>query len=639
MKIRSATIIIIAFAFCIKAHAGNGSSAAGRTESDTVKSEILSEAVVTGTRTPADIRHLPMTVTTIDRAEIEYSNTPSLLPLLTEYVPGLFSTSRGIMGYGVSDGSAGNISIRGLSGGNGRVMVLIDGHPQYMGMFGHPISDSYQSLMAERVEVLRGPASVLYGSNAMGGVVNIVTRSPGEDGIRTNVNIGYGSFNTLQSEGTVRIHKKGFSSVISGSYNRTDGHRSDMGFEQYGGYAKVDYEISDNWKIRGDLNATHFNASNPGTVSAPLADADQSVTRGMTSLAIENEYGKTSGALSIFYNWGQHRINDGYIPSQNQTPKDYLFNSTDDMMGISVYQSARLFRGNRITAGADWYRFGGKAWNSYITGDRKGEREDIVGQVQHEIAAYLDFRQNIGTWMTVDAGLRIDHHSHVGTEWVPQAGISFHLPHSIEMKLSAGKGFRFPLIREMFMWGAANPDLKPERMWNYELSFSQKILDGQVSYGINIFYIDGDNMIMTVRDESGRQQNVNSGTVHNAGLEAVFAWRLARRWAVDANYSFLHMKEPVIAAPEHKLYIGVRFSHGRWALSTGAQYINGLYTSAGENPGQEEFALWNAQASFRILEWLSVWIKGDNLLDWEYEINEGFPMPGITVSGGINVSF
>lgn len=639
MKIRSATIIIIAFAFCIKAHAGNGSSAAGRTESDTVKSEILSEAVVTGTRTPADIRHLPMTVTTIDRAEIEYSNTPSLLPLLTEYVPGLFSTSRGIMGYGVSDGSAGNISIRGLSGGNGRVMVLIDGHPQYMGMFGHPISDSYQSLMAERVEVLRGPASVLYGSNAMGGVVNIVTRSPGEDGIRTNVNIGYGSFNTLQSEGTVRIHKKGFSSVISGSYNRTDGHRSDMGFEQYGGYAKVDYEISDNWKIRGDLNATHFNASNPGTVSAPLADADQSVTRGMTSLAIENEYVKTSGALSIFYNWGQHRINDGYIPSQNQTPKDYLFNSTDDMMGISVYQSARLFRGNRITAGADWYRFGGKAWNSYITGDRKGEREDIVGQVQHEIAAYLDFRQNIGTWMTVDAGLRIDRHSHVGTEWVPQAGISFHLPHSIEMKLSAGKGFRFPLIREMFMWGAANPDLRPERMWNYELSFSQKILDGQVSYGVNVFYIDGDNMIMTVRDESGRQQNVNSGSVHNAGLEAVFAWRLARRWAVDANYSFLHMKEPVIAAPEHKLYIGVRFSHGRWALSTGAQYINGLYTSAGENPGQEEFALWNAQASFRILEWLSVWIKGDNLLDWEYEINEGFPMPGITVSGGINVSF
>ena len=130
--------------------------------------DTLSQVVVTGTRNKTDIRHLPLTVTVLDRPAIEYSYTPSLLPVLTEQVPGFFSTSRGIMGYGVSGGAAGNISVRGLSGGSGQVMVLIDGHPQYMGMFGHPISDSYQSLMAEQVEVLRGPASVLYGSNAMG---------------------------------------------------------------------------------------------------------------------------------------------------------------------------------------------------------------------------------------------------------------------------------------------------------------------------------------------------------------------------------------------------------------------------------------------------------------------------------------
>lgn len=102
-------------------------------------------------------------------------------------------------------------------------MVLIDGHPQYMGLMGHPIADAYQSLMAERVEVLRGPASVLYGSNAMGGVINIVTRQLHEEGVKTNINLGYGSFNTLQSEVTNRIRKGGFTSLISGSYNRTDG--------------------------------------------------------------------------------------------------------------------------------------------------------------------------------------------------------------------------------------------------------------------------------------------------------------------------------------------------------------------------------------------------------------------------------
>lgn len=132
--------------------------------------ESLSGSVVTGTRNITDVRHLPFTVTSIDRQEIEQRHNTSLLPLLTEQVPGLFTTSRGILGYGVSDGAAGSISLRGMSGGSGRLMVLIDGHPQYMGLFGHPIADAYQSLLAERVEILRGPASVLYGSNAMGGI-------------------------------------------------------------------------------------------------------------------------------------------------------------------------------------------------------------------------------------------------------------------------------------------------------------------------------------------------------------------------------------------------------------------------------------------------------------------------------------
>ena len=165
--------------------------------------------------------------------------TPRCSPLLTEQVPGLFVTSRGVMGYGVSNGAAGSISLRGLSGGSGRLMVLIDGHPQYAGIFGHPIADACQSFLAERVEVLRGPASVLYGSNAMGGVVNIVTRRMDSDGMKTNLRAGYGSYNTLESEVTNRIRKGRFSSVVSGSYNRTDQHRSDMGFEQYGGYARV----------------------------------------------------------------------------------------------------------------------------------------------------------------------------------------------------------------------------------------------------------------------------------------------------------------------------------------------------------------------------------------------------------------
>lgn len=123
---------------------------------------MIEEVVVTGTRQQTDVRHLSQTISVINRNAIEKSMQPSLLPVLTEQVPGLFTTSRGIMGFGVSDGAAGSISLRGLNGSSARLMVLIDGHPQYAGIFGHPISDAYQTLLAERVEVLRGPASVLY---------------------------------------------------------------------------------------------------------------------------------------------------------------------------------------------------------------------------------------------------------------------------------------------------------------------------------------------------------------------------------------------------------------------------------------------------------------------------------------------
>lgn len=81
----------------------------------------------------------------------------------------------------------------------------------------------------------------------MGGVVNIVTRKMREDGVKNYLHTGYGSYNTLQSELTNRIRKGRFTGVVSGSYNRTDGHRANMDFEQYGGYAKLGYEISDHW--------------------------------------------------------------------------------------------------------------------------------------------------------------------------------------------------------------------------------------------------------------------------------------------------------------------------------------------------------------------------------------------------------
>ena len=593
----------------------------------------LDNVVVTGTRNVTDIRHLPMTISVVNRDKLTENQRVNVLPTLSEQVPGLFVTARSMMGYAVSDGAAGGISLRGLGSGAGRMMVLIDGHPQYQGIFGHSISDSYQTMMADRVEVLRGPASMLYGSNAMGGVVNIVTRSMREDGVKTDINLGAGSYGTFQGEFTNRIRSGKFYSVVAGQYGRSDNNRPSMGFEQYGGYAKLGYDFSPHWTAYADVNVTHFNSSYPGSTYEPLLGARQWITRGVASAVVENHYGRTSGAVSVYHNFGRHKINDGYAPGEQ--PQENYFRSNDALTGFSIYQSATFFTGNRITVGLDYQHIYGKAWNRVIA---TGEDLDPIGHHhENEIAGYVDFRQDLFRWLTVDAGVRVDHHSQTGTEWVPQGGLVFRMVKDGELKAMVSKGFRNPTIREMYLWRPANADLRPERMMNYELSWKQRLCGGAFSYGINLFYINGDNIIQTAMVDN-RPMNVNTGAIENSGIEAEFAWKTNRYLSLNGNYSFLHMHNKVLAAPEHKAYLGADYRRGRWMLAGGLQYIDGLYTQVDPTEIQENFLLLNVTAAYKALPWLNIWAKGENLLAQKYEVNYGYPMPKATFMGGVNIN-
>lgn len=594
--------------------------------------EDLPDVVVTGTRNAVDVRHLPMTVTVIGREKLTEQYQPSILPTVMQQVPGLMVTSRSMMGYGVSTGAAGGINLRGITGGAGQLLVLIDGHPQYNGVYGHPISDSYQTLMAERVEILRGPASVLYGSNAMGGVLNIVTRSMHEDGVKTSINLGAGSYGTIQTEASNQVRNGKFSSTVSAQYGRTDNHRPRMGFEQYGGYLKLGYDFTEHWNAYVDADITHFNSSYPGAVSNPLYDADQWITRGVVSAALENHYNRTSGALSVYSNFGRHKIDDGTAnPAQ---PTQRFFRSKDALTGISWYQSAQLFEGNRLTVGVDYQHIYGKA---YYTSKQTGEVLDTPNKQsgkshRNEIAGYVDFRQDILKWLTIDAGLRIDHHSITGTEWIPQAGIVVRPLVTGEVKAMVSKGFRNPTMREMYLYPPSNEELKPERIWNYELSWKHRL--GAFNYGANLYYIKGDNMIQTVN-----RKNVNTGVIENYGVELEAAYRINNYWSVNTNHSLLHMEHPVIAAPTYKGFLGANYHYNKWTIVAGLQYINGLYTAVGDNEQKENFCLLNATVSYNVWKGLNLWIRGENLLAQSYEINLGYPMPRATFMGGINWNF
>ena len=596
----------------------------------------LPEVVVTGARQAVDIRHLPMTVTVIDRQKLTAQHQYSVLPTAMQQVPGLFVTSRSMLGYGVSTGASGEINLRGISGSSGQMMVLIDGHPQYQGVYGHPISDSYQTMMAERIEVLRGPASVLYGSNAMGGVINIVTRQVPRDTVATHVSLAAGSWGTLQAEATNQLRSGKFSSTVALQYGRTDNHRPNMGFEQYGGYVKVGYDFNSHWDAYADLNLTHFNASNPGTVMQPKWENDQYITRGVASLVVSNHYDRTSGAISVFDNFGRHKINDGYYPDSGK-PQTDLFRSKDAVAGVSAYQTVQLFQGNHTTVGFDYQHIYGRA---YYTNRQTGETvttQQRLKQSAHahenEVAGYADFRQDVTSWLTVDGGLRFDHHSTAGNEWVPQFGMVVRPMPSAEVKLTASKGFRNPTNKEMYLYGTANHDsLRAERLWNYEVAWSHRI--GTFSYGLNAYYIKGDNMIQTVAGK-----NVNTGAIENYGAEFQASYRIGNGLTLSTNHSLLHMKNKVVAAPTYKGALDANYQAGKWHVQAGAQYISGLYTEVGASETKEQFCLVHASVGYDLSRSLSLWARGENLLAQKYEINKGYPMPRATVMAGVDVSF
>jgi iron complex outermembrane receptor protein len=607
---------------------------------DTTK---MSEVVVTGTRNATDIRHLPMTVNAIDRDRLTANERVSVLPTIMEEVPGVLVTSRGVLGYGVSTGSSGSILFRGLGATNGQTLVLIDGHPQYQGIFGHGIADSYQTMIADRVEVLRGPASLLYGSNAMGGVVNIVTRKlePSSDGKfsqHTTINAGAGSYGTAQVQGSNQLRVGRFTSTVAAQYQRSDNHRPNMGFEQYGGFLSLGYQLSDNWDAKAMADITHFNASNPGTITQPKLDNDQSITRGSALLAIENHYEKTSGAISIYNNYGNHRIDDGY--NVGGMPQTDYFRSRDAVAGVSWYQSVLATPSTRITAGVDYQHIYGYAWyQDKVTGATVKTKQRLMQSThahENEVAGYADVRQEITKYVTLNAGLRYDHHSTAGGEWIPQAGLVVRPIETGEFKFMFSKGFRNPTCKDLYLYKTASTQLYAESMLNYEVSWRHRLLDNRLTYGVNLFFIDGRNMIQVVVPMTPAQ---NVGEFINKGVEVEAAWKVNDHWRLSTNHSYLYTSKAIVGAPDYKGYIGADCVYGKFTAAAGFQQLAGLCISTAANAEQEHASLLHMTLGYRVCPQLKIWAKGENLLAQQYEINEGYPMPKATFMGGVTLDF
>ncbi len=578
---------------------------------------------------------IPLNVTQITSEEIEKSTETSLLPVLVAKVPGLFVTERGFAGYGVSGGSAGAVNIRGVGQGN-KVLFMIDGQPQWAGVFGHSLSDTYVANGVEKIDVVKGPSSLLYGSNAMGGSVNIITHTQKEDGLTGRARAMFGSFSTQKFALSSGYKKNRFSATLSGQLDRSNGNRARSEFWLANEFAQLKYAVSQNWSLAGILDMTQTHANNPGTLQAPLENMWTDMFRGTGGVYVKNQYDKLNGGVQGYINWGTHKVDDGNTPGT--APKDYLFHSTDYVMGFTLYESMYLWQANTLSAGIDFQHWGGHVWNtnkedeSIRTAESKHHVNEIAGYVMMQQGFFNDI-------LNVNAGVRLQHGSTYGNVWVPQAGFIVKPGYNSEFKASFSKGFRAPNIRELYLYPPANPNLKPEYMLNYEISYRQHLLDYRLMVGAAIFYIDGKDMIQTVPVD-GRPRNINTGSFHNKGFEIEAAYSILSNLNASASWSYLHTDSDNLYSPKNKLNAEVTYSPGPFSFTLEEMSIFSMKNGNPQNSGVS-YSLLNFRAAYTLGAKVPVTLtlKIDNITNKHYQIIYGCPIPGTTLMGGVEFKF
>ena len=486
------------------------------------------QIVVTANKVGMNRNNVPMNVSIINQLQIESSTESNILPVISAQVPGLFVTERGVTGFGLAGGSAGKISIRGVGGSEASfpVLLLIDGQPQFMGMMGHAIPDSYVSSDIEKVEVVKGPASILYGTNAMGGAINLITRRQKEEGLTVKGRLMYGSFNTQKYAASAGYRKNRLSLLLSGNHDTTDGDRPNSDFKINNGYVKLGYEISNH--LMFDANASHssFKAYDPGSIYHPNPSAYDNksqwvdIERSNVYFTLSNQFEKAEGGIKAYYMKGDHDIYDGW-------------KSNDENKGISIYQGLRLFDNNLLSLGFEMKKYGGRGTATSL-GQRSGQWITV-----NETGAYAIMQHTFFEKITLNAGVRYDEHSLFGGQWVPQFGAAFAATPATNLKASVAKGFRNPSVRELYLFPPANAALLPENMWNYEFTVNRTFAESRGRAEVTLFKAEGDNLILVVPNPAPPPpaKNQNSGNFSHYGFEMDVRYRIVRRMNLNAVYS------------------------------------------------------------------------------------------------------
>ncbi len=608
---------------------------------DTLRVYPFRPVVVTGTRIQTPESELPSAISVVPERIISEQNHVPLLDLISENVPNLFVTQRTNIGYGVSSGSAGNISIRGVGGfPNTQVLVLIDGRPDIMGLFGHPLGDAYFLHDVERIEVLRGPASLIYGSNAMGGAINIITDHQYDDGFKAEVPIRIGNDNTRQGFIHQTFGGQHWGYSISGGCRNSDGFR-EKGNDSYNSRSangEFHYQITDQVNILFNSYLSNLKLYDPGLITSPFAHHWFDLERRGGDVTIRHKSGALTGDLKLHHNFGFHEIRDGDTVA-TETP---TYKSRDFTTGLILSENYRYSPSGYITAGLDYRIYGGVA--SLLKDKEQMSWNNQEHQVE-EFSLFSHLHHRLFKWINLDAGLRYTQHSVSGKEVIPAGGLSLEIPSDWIVKLQYAKGYRNPTLKDLYLFLPSNTDLKPEISNNIEATL-EKQYHGIFNSALTIFYTELSNLIEKsfIPTVGPIFQNKGQATIRGVELEGqlLLPPHLAINWSASAS----DFSQCIGGSPGEKVDLSLRYTpFKKFFVTLQGQWINNLYSD--DNPYDysvtyvrlDPYILLNLRINGRLNKYLKYYTSVENITDKSYQTMHGFPMPGRTFTFGLTAQY
>ena len=548
---------------------------------------------------------------------IDRTAARTVLDAVDLLLPGLSVTRRGVMGYGIATNGTGGVSIRGIGGQpNTGVLVVVDGRPDVQSLMGHPLPDAYSLADAQDVRVIEGPASVLYGSNAMGGVIDIMSRQPAA-GTHARLSSSIGSYATGQ-------HRAAFARAgerrylrLTAAVDHTAGDRPESAYRGETVTLGTGATLSPTWKAGLEARFTDFRVEDPGPVTAPLVGRSATVDRGGFSVDLNNATPRTWGYGRVYGSFGHHVITDG-------------FRSTDRTLGLRIQQSVAAGSRTVLEAGADVARFGGVAHNvmTHVDyGEHFGTDAALFARVQQILSPRLELH----------GGLRYDHNSFSGDIVVPEVAGGWKPGDRTTVSVSVARGFRNPTIRELYLFPAPNPSLKPEQVWNSQATIQVRAL-ATLSASATVFRADVDDLIVT----QGRFPNLalrNTGSAVNRGIEGRVAWRPSGVWQVNAGYAYLRSSNLAPFAPAHKLTYALDLRWPRLAVNLGGMSVGSRWADTGHTATLARYTTVALRVTMPAGPRATVFGTVDNLLNEAYEVVPGYPMPGTNVATGLTWTF